>query len=315
MYFWSEEGPRLPNLAPLLQLQVIDQSGFPLVTGFGGISSLFETNAFSEHGDYTDLVWIKQALQKSYAINWREVKECWKNNFLTDPDAFRNLLAMCPDPRGCIAAVNKMNLTIMLQTSSNIDLALDLAWKIFENINSADESDSTAKIADQYDPLFQVSWFLFTRNPSKSDEKSLRQFNPAHHLTADLRLSFLRWAAKHSTLEAVDKDECRTHLYDLLKTCTSELLTGVHLRSADEITDAVVEVWSNNFAPLTRDLLAKEVGPDDENSKQAELIATEVGDTIDRRFFYWLAASQYPPNRGWPRLVQLLSTTMVRLKS
>jgi hypothetical protein len=63
----QESKRNIPTLDCLLKLKIIDQIGFPLVLDVGYNSSIQSCDAFSQKGNYNNLLWMQEMLTHGYA--------------------------------------------------------------------------------------------------------------------------------------------------------------------------------------------------------------------------------------------------------
>ena len=104
----------------LSQLEVVDQAGFPFVTGVRDSSQVCSVNSvqrFFKSGDYSDLVWLKDVIEHGYAVSWEIVKEHWGN--VSDLGGVLSVLSVCPNPSVCVTAIPLDRMFFFLQKSSN----------------------------------------------------------------------------------------------------------------------------------------------------------------------------------------------------
>ncbi|EDQ85132.1 uncharacterized protein MONBRDRAFT_38958 [Monosiga brevicollis MX1] len=221
----------------LRRLVLIDQPGFPLITGvlaMQGQPNLSECRAWSETGDYTDLEWIRVSLQRNLAIDWQRARDIWSTYFVTDCVAFLNLLDEAPNKAVVLSAVAPMNLAALLLSSRHAKHGQQLADLVVTMMCKDESAEHTqGNLGDCLDPLFLSQWLTFT----------LRTPNLLTKLVPQQRRRLLMWAAQHLTkdLSSTLNSECNAALLAALEEETFQLMEQADF-------DAVRLLWSNHFA-------------------------------------------------------------------
>ncbi len=100
------------------RLQVIDQVGFPIICGmFAEPASLEKCDAAKTDGPFHDLDWIYKAVKSGKALDWNsDIRNAWKQRFVTAIDMLENILLTAPDSRAVLSALAPENLLSILQT-------------------------------------------------------------------------------------------------------------------------------------------------------------------------------------------------------
>lgn len=278
----------------LRRLKVIDQIGFPFVLAVKGSPvSLTECQAFSQDGNYSDLVWIRRALQRSMAIDWHRAKLEWSTQFITDVENFVALIQVCPDPRSCVRAVSDDNLCVMLRINNSTVLASKLVLALIDSQENLQQYMRTSN------PLYTAAWFLYRHKHSglPQVQQWFKQF-PA------FRKGFWMWAAFNAATyrESPDPQDTHEQLLCDLKELTKEycaLAIAEIQRSPNQQSTSQMNkhqrdcchLWSGEFMKLL---------PSDFD--QAGVLPQEVT--------FWLAQSQFPPKPSAPLVLRALSATL-----
>jgi hypothetical protein len=66
------------------------------------------------------------AILQGFALNWDAVREVWYRNYITDVDAYCELLELVPDKSSCLRSVAPSNLAILMEHSRIQSLILQV---------------------------------------------------------------------------------------------------------------------------------------------------------------------------------------------
>lgn len=172
------------------------------------------------------------SLQKGYAIDWSQVRLVWSSRFITDVQAFEELLSSCPDPRSCLAAVQAKNLCILIERGSKT------LWEFV--VLFADRAQANHDLLDS--PFFSAAWKLTLENTNVPQE------------AIPTRLELFLWASKYAAPLRVDAKTMSAIQAELVDV-TNELLEaydGARLRTLDHTAAVLCSLWCFNFRTLLR---------------------------------------------------------------
>jgi hypothetical protein len=288
---YDSQGLPVPNLDPLLQLDLIDQVRFPLVhSSFGSPSSLRTCDAFCARGDYSNLAWMKEAVSHGYSMDWKAVKGVWNNLFITSASEFHGLLSVAPDPSACLSAVHPKNLSLLIESSNDSEFAKQIVHYYEFNPSEAQNPDS---------PYFTACWFLF-RNQPRPFSKTILERN---HDSFETTLATFKWASQYGFNKITlinDVQERKEFIRETLNELTAYLLSKEpKIRKqivSSPTVDSIVSLWSQTFSSMLV------LGCYKKGANEIEGVPYIVG--------LILANAQYPPNDNWPQLVKVLSAIL-----